>query len=179
MFFSFYSFARLIAYFRYFLFSSSFILISFYSVLFRLCNFLFIISVTRPFSLSFCLLSALNFFLFFSSFFSASFVPSQCPFVGLRFIFLFISMTLYFLLIIKKYFYLYPSFLSPYLSSSLICLCRFVSSHIWKLDMPLSFGCTSLCRVSFRLYYAFFKILNKVMPFLTETLSNVNKKIFC
>ena len=156
MFFSFYSFARLIAYFRYFLFSSSFILISFYSVLFRLCNFLFIISVTRPFSLSFCLLSALNFFLFFSSFFSASFVPSQCPFVGLRFIFLFISMTLYFLLIIKKYFYLYPSFLSPYLSSSLICLCRFVSSHIWKLDMPLSFGCTSLCIVSFRLYYAFF-----------------------
>lgn len=179
MFFSFYRFARLIAYFRYFLFSPSFILISFYSVLFCLCNFLFIISVTRPFSLSFCLLSASTFFLFFSSFFSASFVPSQCPFVGLRFIFLFISMTLHFLLIIKKYFYLYPSFLSPYLSSSLICLCRFVSSHIWKLDMPLSFGCTSLCRVSFRLYYAFFKILNKVMPFLTETLSNVNKKIFC
>ena len=157
MFFSFYSFARLIAYFRYFLFSSSFILISFYSVLFRLCNSLFIISVTRPFSLSFCLLSALTFFLFFSSFFSASFVSSQCPFVGPRFIISYsLLMTFHFLLIIKKYFYLYPSFLSPYFSSSLICLCRFVSSHIWKLDMPLSFGCTSLCIVSFRLYYAFF-----------------------
>ena len=90
MFFSFYSFARLIAYFRYFLFSSSFILISFYSVLFRLCNFLFIISVTRPFSLSFCLLSALTFFSFLFIFFFCFicfFIVSFCrsPFYNILF----------------------------------------------------------------------------------------------
>lgn len=155
MFFSFYSFARLIAYFRYFLFSSSFILISFYSVLFRLCNFLFIISVTRPFSLSFCLLSALNFFLFFSSFFSASFVSSQCPFVGPRFIISYsLLMTFHFLLIIKKIFLFISEFpfsvlfFKPNLSLSLCVQSYLEIGHapvVWLYKSLHSFFQTLLC----------------------------------
>lgn len=154
MFFSFYSFARLIAYFRYFLFSPSFILISFYSVLFRLCNFLFIISVTRPFSLSFCLLSALTFFLFFSSFFSASFVPSQCPFVGLRFIFFIYFDDLTFFIDNKKIFLFISEFpfsvlvFKPNLSLSLCVQSYLEIGHalvVWLYKSLQSFFQTLLC----------------------------------
>ena len=129
-----------------FYFSPTFILFSFYSLLLRFCKkkkkFSFqLLALFIIFLFSICL----DFdFLFFHLFFLLHLFLHSILLYFPVLIFYSLLMTFHCFLFIIHFIRLYPSFLSPYLSSSLICLSRFVLVHTWKLDMLLSFGCTSL-----------------------------------
>ena len=118
-----------------FSFSPTFILFSFYSLLLRFCkkkkkNSHFSYS---PLFIIFLFSICLDFdFLFFHLFFLLHLFLHSILLYFPVLIFYSLLMTFHCFLFIIHFIRLYPSFLSPYLSSSLICLSRFVLVHTWK-----------------------------------------------
>ena len=132
---SFYCFARLTPYFRYFPFPPP--LFYFLSTVFY-CAFAKKKKKNSHFSYSplfiiFLFSICLDFdFLFFHLFFLLHLFLHSILLYFPVLIFYSLLMTFHCFLFIIHFIRLYPSFLSPYLSSSLICLSRFVLVHTWK-----------------------------------------------
>lgn len=130
---SFYCFARLTPYFVIFLFPHLyfiFFLQSFIALLQKKKKFSFqLLALFIIFLFSICL----DFdFLFFHLFFLLHLFLHSILLYFPVLIFYSLLMTFHCFLFIIHFIRLYPSFLSPYLSSSLICLSRFVLVHTWK-----------------------------------------------